>query len=149
MALPVYYDKDIDLGVIQSLQVGIIGYGTQGEAQALNLRDSKVKVRIGLYQGSLSVSKAKKEGFEVLEVKELVQQSDVIMALLPDELHKEVLEKEVIPFLKEGQIIGFAHGFSVHFNQVILPKGVGAILVAPKGPGSALREEYLKNKGLY
>ncbi|WP_367696687.1 ketol-acid reductoisomerase [Helicobacter pylori] len=149
LALPVYYDKDIDLGVIQSLQVGIIGYGAQGEAQALNLRDSKVKVRIGLYQGSLSVSKAKKEGFEVLGVKELVQQSDVIMALLPDELHKEVLEKEVIPFLKEGQIIGFAHGFSVHFNQVVLPKGVGTILVAPKGPGSALREEYLKNKGLY
>ncbi len=98
MALPIYYDKDIDLGVIQSLQVGVIGYGAQAKAQALNLRDSKVKVRIGLYQGSLSIPKAKAEGFEVLEVKELVQKSDVIMALLPDELHKEVLEKEVIPF---------------------------------------------------
>ncbi|AFI04174.1 ketol-acid reductoisomerase [Helicobacter cetorum] len=149
MALPIYYDKDIDLNLIQSLQVGIIGYGAQGRAHALNLRDSKVKVRIGLYKGSSSILRAKDEGFEVLEVKELVQKSDVLMVLLPDELHKEVLEKEVVPFLKDDQIVAFSHGFSVHFNQVILPKGVGVILVAPKGPGSALREEYLKNRGLY
>ncbi len=144
----IYYEKDADLRLIQSKTVAIIGYGSQGHAHALNLKDSGVKVIIGLRPDGNSFAKAKNAGFEVYSVKEAAEKADVIMILLPDEIHGDVYNNEIKPGLKAGKYLVFAHGFSIHFGQIIPPKEINVFMVAPKGPGHLVRHEFEKGGGV-
>lgn len=145
----VYYDSDADFNLIKDKTISIIGYGSQGHAHALNLRDSGVKrVIVGLYPGSKSAEKAKKEGLEVLTVDEATKEADIIMILLPDEKHKEVYDSQIKPNLKKGKSLMVAHGFSVHFNQIKPPADIDVFLVAPKGPGHRVRYTYEIGQGV-
>ena len=148
MALQVYYDKDCDLGLIQGKKVAIIGFGSQGHAHAENLRDSGVEVIIGLYKGGSSWAKAEAKGFRVLEVGAATKEADVIMILIPDELQADVFTQDIKPNLSEDKIIAFGHGFNIHFGQIVAPKGVGVIMVAPKAPGHTVRSEFVKGGGI-
>lgn len=148
MALQVYYDKDCDLGLIQSKKVAVIGFGSQGHAHAENLRDSGVEVIIGLYKGGSSWAKAEAKGFKVLEVGAATKEADVIMILIPDELQADVFTQDIKPNLSEDKIIAFGHGFNIHFGQIVAPKGVGVIMVAPKAPGHTVRSEFVKGGGI-
>lgn len=148
MALQVYYDKDCDLGLIQGKKVAVIGFGSQGHAHAENLRDSGVEVIIGLYKGGSSWAKAEAKGFKVLEVGAATKEADVIMILIPDELQADVFAKDIKPNLSEDKIIAFGHGFNIHFGQIVAPKGVGVIMVAPKAPGHTVRSEFVKGGGI-
>lgn len=148
MPLNIYYEKDCDPNIIKNKKVAIIGFGAQGTAHAENLRDSGVEVTIGLYQGSKSWQKAQDKGFNVCEVAEATKQNDVIMILLPDELHGEIFTQSIKPHLSVDKVIAFAHGFSVHFGQILAPKGVGVIMVAPKASGYGLRSQFIKNSGV-
>ncbi len=147
--LPIYTDTENPVGLVATQRVAILGYGAQGRAHALNLRDSGVDVKIGLYATSPSIALAQQEGFEVCSVAECTQNSDVLAFMLPDEVHAKVYAQEVAPFLKSGQNLVFAHGFSVYFKHIQAPEGVGVILVAPKGPGHALRASYQQGSGLF
>jgi len=144
----IYYDKDADLRLIQSKTVAIIGYGSQGHAHALNLRDSGVKVILGLRADGPSYMKAKNAGFDVFTVAEASKLADVIMILLPDELHGKVYKSEIEPNLKEGKYLVFAHGFSIHFGQITPPKNINIFMVAPKGPGHLVRREFENGGGV-
>lgn len=148
MALQVYYDKDCDLGLIQGKKVAVIGFGSQGHAHAENLRDSGVEVIIGLYKGGSSWAKAEAKGFRVLEVGAATKEADVIMILIPDELQADVFTQDIKPNLSEDKIIAFGHGFNIHFGQIVAPKGVGVIMVAPKAPGHTVRSEFVKGGGI-
>lgn len=147
MALKVYYDKDCDINLIQSKKVAIIGFGSQGHAHALNLRDSGVEVFIGLREGK-SYEKAQNANFEVLSVAQACKKADLIMILTPDENQAEIYEKDIKPHLKQGQILAFAHGFNIHYGQIIPPEFVDVIMIAPKGPGHTLRNEFVRGGGL-
>ncbi|ACO03154.1 MAG TPA: ketol-acid reductoisomerase [Persephonella sp.] len=144
----VYYDEDASLEVLKGKTVAIIGYGSQGHAHALNLRDSGVNVIIGLYSGSRSAEKAKAEGFEVLIPDEAAKKADIIMMLIPDTIQPEVYETAILPNLDEGNALAFAHGFNIHFNQIVPPEYVDVFLVAPKGPGHLVRWQYEEGKGV-
>lgn len=145
----VYYDNDADFNLIKNKTVAIIGYGSQGHAHALNLRDSGVKkVIIGLYEGSRSAQKAKEVGLEVYPVNEAAKLADMIMILLPDEKHKAVYESEIKPYLHENKTLMVAHGFSLHFGQIIPPSNIDVIMVAPKGPGHRVREIFKTGHGV-
>ncbi len=144
----IYYEKDADLRLIQSKTVAVIGYGSQGHAHALNLKDSGVKVIIGLRPDGNSFSKAKNAGFEVYPVKEAAEKADVIMILLPDEIHGEVYKQDIEAVLKADKYLVFAHGFSIHFGQVVPPGEVNVFMVAPKGPGHLVRHEFEKGGGV-
>ena len=144
----VYYQEDANLSLIQEKTVGIIGYGSQGHAHALNLRDSGVKVLIGLRADSPSAQRAKADHFEVLSVEETVKRSDLIMLLIPDEKHKQVYEQEIRANLSEKKALVFAHGFSVHFGQITPPPEIDVFLVAPKGPGHRVRITYSQGQGV-
>ncbi|WP_457621778.1 ketol-acid reductoisomerase [Persephonella sp.] len=144
----VYYDEDASLEVLKGKTVAIIGYGSQGHAHALNLRDSGVNVIIGLYSGSRSAEKAKAEGFEVLIPDEAAKKADLIMMLIPDTIQPEVYETAILPNLDEGNALAFAHGFNIHFNQIVPPEYVDVFLVAPKGPGHLVRWQYEEGKGV-
>ena len=146
--MKVYYDKDADLSLIQQKSVSIIGYGSQGHAHAQNLRDSGVNVTVGLRKGGASWSKAEAAGLTVKEVAEAVRQADVVMILLPDENIPDVYHKEVAPNIKAGAALAFAHGFNVHYNQVVPREDIDVIMIAPKGPGHTVRSEYLKGGGV-
>ncbi|MBI3591655.1 MAG: ketol-acid reductoisomerase [Candidatus Melainabacteria bacterium] len=144
----VYYENDADFDLIKNKTIAIIGYGSQGHAHALNLRDSGVKrVIVGLYEGSKSAIKAKEAGLEVLSVSEAAKQADVIMILLPDEKHKSVYESEIKPHLNKNKALMVAHGFSFHFGQIVPPADVDVFMVAPKGPGHRVREIYETGHG--
>ena len=144
----IFYEKDADLRLIQSKTVAIIGYGSQGHAHALNLKDSGVKVIIGLRPDGNSFAKAKNAGFEVYPVKEATEKADVIMILLPDEIHGDVYKHDIEPGLKADKYLVFAHGFSIHFGQIVPPKEVNVFMVAPKGPGHLVRHEFEKGGGV-
>ena len=144
----VYYDKDADLSLIKGKTVAIIGYGSQGHAHAINLKDSGVNVIVGLRQGGASWKKAQAAGHDVREVADAVAAADVVMILLPDEAHKAVYEKQIEPNLKQGAALAFAHGFSVHFTQIVPREDLDVIMIAPKGPGHTVRSEYLKGGGV-
>ena len=144
----VYYEVDADLSLIQAKKVAIIGYGSQGHAHALNLKESGCDLRIGLYEGSKSWAKAEKAGLKVTTVAKAAEEADVIMILLPDEKHAEVYNSEIKPHLKEGKTLMVAHGFSLHFNQIIAPENVDVIMVAPKGPGHRVRIVYEQGFGV-
>ena len=143
-----YYDSDASLEYLQNKTVAIIGYGSQGHAHALNLRDSGINVIIGLYAGSRSAEKAKAEGFEVLSPDEASAKADVIMILAPDTVQPQLYETSILPNLDEGNALAFAHGFNIHFGQIVPPEYVDVFLVAPKGPGHLVRWMYEEGKGV-
>ena len=146
--MKVYYDKDADLSLIMGKKVTIVGYGSQGHAHAQNLNDSGVNVTVGLRKGGASWDKAKKAGLKVKEVAEAVKSADVVMILLPDENIPAVYYGDIEPNIKKGAVLAFAHGFNVHYNQVIPRDDIDVIMVAPKGPGHTVRSEYLRGGGV-
>ncbi len=146
--MKVYYDKDADLSLIKGKKVTIVGYGSQGHAHAQNLRDSGVKVTVGLRKGGASWKKATGAGLKVEEVDKAVKGADVIMILLPDENIPAVYYDDVEPNLKKGAVLAFAHGFNIHYNQVIPRDDLDVIMIAPKGPGHTVRSEYLRGGGV-
>ena len=143
-----FYDSDADLNLLQDKTVAIIGYGSQGHAHALNLKDSGIKVIVGLYEGSRSASKAISDGLEVLSVSEASERADWIMILLPDEFQKDVYSKEIAPHLKPRKILSFAHGFNIRFELIKPPEFVDVVMIAPKGPGHTVRWEYQNGQGV-
>ena len=146
--MKVYYDKDADLSLIKGKTVAIIGYGSQGHAHAQNLKDSGVNVVVGLRKDGASWKKAENAGHKVLEVAEATKAADVVMILLPDESQPAVYRDSIAPNLKDGASLAFAHGFNIHYNQIVPPSNVDVIMVAPKGPGHTVRSEYLKGGGV-
>ena len=148
MPAKVYTDKDADLGVFKNKTLAVLGYGSQGHAHALNLKDSGCKVIIGLYPGSKSKAVAESHGFEVCETGEAVRRADVIMVGLPDMKQAGVYEQDIAPNLTKGKCLLFSHGLAIHFGLIKLPKDVDCIMVAPKGPGHMVRRLYVEGKGM-
>ncbi len=144
----IYYSQDCDIQRLNGKTVAIMGYGSQGHAHALNLKESGVNVVVGLYEGSKSAEKAREAGLEVLSVSEAAKRADIIMILLPDEIQANVYNNEIKPYLTEGKTLAFAHGFNIHYNLIEPPKNVNVIMIAPKGPGHTVRSEYLEGKGV-
>ncbi|HQH22417.1 MAG TPA: ketol-acid reductoisomerase, partial [Thermoleophilia bacterium] len=143
-----FYDKDADLSLIQSKTVAIIGFGSQGHAHAQNLRDSGVKVVVSELKGTPNGERAEKAGFEVLGAAEATRQADVIMMLVPDQTQAALYRSDVAPNLKDGATLMFAHGFNIHFGQIVPPATVDVSMVAPKGPGHLVRRQYEEGKGV-
>lgn len=143
-----YYDKDIDLNPILSKKVAVLGFGSQGHAHAQNLHESGVEVKVGLREGSKSKSRVEEAGLECLSIEDAVKWADVVMMLLPDTTHKAVYETSVAPYLTDDMYLGFGHGFSIFYKQVVPPENVNTFLVAPKGPGHLARSEYKKGRGI-
>src|SRR5438045_839290 len=148
MPAKVYSDKDADLSVLQNKTLAVLGFGSQGHAHALNLKDSGLNVIIGLYVGSKSIPVAREKGFEVLTTAEAVKRADVIFVALPDTKQPAAYEKDIAPNLSRGKTLLFSHGFSIHFKTIVPPKNVDVILVAPKGPGHIVRRQYMEGKGV-
>lgn len=148
MANKIFYQQDCDINVLSGKTVAIIGYGSQGHAHALNLKDSGVDVVVGLYEGSRSKAKAEAQGLTVLSVAEATKKADVIMILIPDEKQADLYKKEIAPNLTEGKTLAFAHGFNIHFGCIVPPANVNVIMIAPKGPGHTVRSEYQVGKGV-
>lgn len=148
MAARIFYQQDCDLNLLKDKTVAIIGYGSQGHAHALNLRDSGVKVIVGLYNGSKSWAKAEAQGFEVFTAAEAAKQADIIMILINDEKQAAMYKEDVEPNLEEGNMLMFAHGFAIHFGQIVPPANVDVTMIAPKGPGHTVRSEYQAGKGV-
>jgi len=144
----VYYDADADLQYLQGKKIAVLGYGSQGHAHALNLKDSGMDVIVGLRKESQSWSKAQNDGLEVKTVAEASLEADVIMIVLPDETQAEVYKNEIAPGLKEGNALLFAHGFNIHFKQIVPPANIDVLMVAPKGPGHLLRRLYVNGQGM-
>ncbi len=144
----IYYDRDADLSYLEDKIVAILGYGSQGRAHALNLKDSGVKVVIGLYKGSKSWKIAEEDGMKVMEVGDAVEKGDVIMFLIPDMVQPEVYKRLVRDRLGEGDMLMFAHGFNIHYNQIIPPDFVDVTMVAPKSPGHLVRRMFVEGKGV-
>ncbi|WP_353932993.1 ketol-acid reductoisomerase [Okeanomitos corallinicola TIOX110] len=143
-----YYDEDANLDLLTGKTVAIIGYGSQGHAHALNLKDSGVNVIVGLYPGSKSTAKAEAAGLTVKNVADAAKAADLIMILLPDEVQKTVYKNEIEPNLEAGNVLAFAHGFNIHFAQVLPPADVDVVMVAPKGPGHLVRRTYEQGQGV-
>ena len=148
MAAEMYYDDDADLSVVQGRSVAVLGYGSQGHAHALSLRDSGVDVRVGLPEGSRSRAKAEAEGLRVLTPAEAVEEADLIMILAPDHVQRTLYAESVAPNLVEGDALFFGHGFNIRFGYVTPPPGVDVGMVAPKGPGHLVRREYAEGRGV-
>lgn len=144
----IYYDKDADLSIIQGKKVAIIGYGSQGHAHALNLKDSGVDVTVGLRPNSASVAKAEACGLNVSDVPSAVAAADLVMILTPDEFQAQLYKQEIEPNLKEGATLAFAHGFAIHYNQVVPRKDLDVIMIAPKAPGHTVRSEFEGGRGI-
>lgn len=143
-----YYDEDANLDLLADKTIAIIGYGSQGHAHALNLKDSGMNVIVGLYPGSKSANKAESAGLKVYNVAEAANAADLMMILLPDEVQKTVYQKEIEPSLKEGKVLAFAHGFNIHFGQILPPPEVDVVMIAPKGPGHIVRRTYEQGQGV-
>ncbi|KKZ11277.1 MAG: ketol-acid reductoisomerase [Candidatus Synechococcus spongiarum SP3] len=143
-----FYDNDADLSVLNTKTVAVVGYGSQGHAHALNLRDSGVKVIVGLHEESRSAAKARADGLEVVAVQEAAARANWIMLLLPDEVQKQVYEASVAPHLSAGKVLGFAHGFNIRFQLIVPPANVDVVMIAPKGPGHTVRWEYENGQGV-
>ena len=144
----IFYASDCNLGLLDNKTIAIIGYGSQGHAHALNLKDSGMKVIVGLYEGSKSWPVAEEAGFEVYTAAEAAKRADLIMILINDEKQAKLYKESIEPNLEAGKILAFAHGFNIHFQQIIPPKDVDVIMVAPKGPGHTVRSEYVAGKGV-
>ena len=145
--LKIFYEKDCNLSLLDGKTIAIIGYGSQGHAHALNLKDSGAHVIIGLYEGSKSWKRAEEQGFEVYTSAEAAKKADIIMILINDELQAALYKKDIEPNLEAGNMLMFAHGFNIHFNQIIPPKDVDVTMIAPKAPGHTVRSEYQAGKG--
>jgi ketol-acid reductoisomerase len=148
MPAKVYTDRDADLSVLQNKTLAVLGFGSQGHAHALNLKDSGLNVIIGLYEGSKSIPVAQQKGFEVVSTAEAVRRADVIMVALPDTKQPAAYEKDIAPNLAKGKTLLFSHGFSIHFKTIVPPRNVNVIMVAPKGPGHIVRRQYTEGKGV-
>jgi ketol-acid reductoisomerase len=146
--MKIYYDKDADIGLIRAQRVAIVGYGSQGHAHALNLKDSGVKVSVALRKGGASWGKAVQAGLDVREVADAVRDADLVMILLPDENHPEVYRQSIEPNLKHGAALAFAHGFNVHYGQIQPRADLDVLMVAPKAPGHTLRATYAQGGGV-
>ena len=143
-----FYEKDTNLGLLKGKKVTVIGYGSQGHAHALNLHESGVDVVVGLYEGSKSWDKVKEAGLEVATVANAVKSSDVVMVLVPDEKQAKLYKEEIAPYLEEGNALAFAHGFNIHYGQIVPPANVDVFMVAPKGPGHMVRRTYTEGSGV-
>ena len=148
MANKIYYQEDCNISALEGKTIAVIGYGSQGHAHALNAKESGCNVIIGLYEGSKSWDKAVAQGFEVYTAAEAAKKADVIMILINDEKQAAMYKKDIEPNLEEGNMLMFAHGFAIHFNQIIPPKNVDVTMIAPKGPGHTVRSEYQAGKGV-
>ncbi|MEK6210431.1 MAG: ketol-acid reductoisomerase [Pseudomonadota bacterium] len=146
--MKVFYDKDADLRLIKGKKVTILGYGSQGHAHALNLKDSGIKVTVGLRKGGASWDKARKAGLEVKDIADAVKAADFVMILLPDEHIADVYRSEVEPHIKKGAALAFAHGFNIHFGQVVPRSDLDVVMVAPKAPGHTVRSTYVQGGGV-
>ncbi len=144
----IYYQQDCNLALLDGKTVAVIGYGSQGHAHALNMKESGVHVVIGLYEGSKSWAKAEAAGFEVYTAAEAAKKADIIMILINDEKQKAMYEASIAPNLEPGNMLMFAHGFAIHFGQIIPPKDVDVVMIAPKGPGHTVRSQYQEGKGV-
>ncbi|MCR4841500.1 MAG: ketol-acid reductoisomerase, partial [Lachnospiraceae bacterium] len=143
----IFYQEDCDLSKLNGKTVAIVGYGSQGHAHALNLKESGVNVVVGLYEGSKSKAKAEAQGLTVVSVSEAAKQGDIIMILIPDEKQADVYKTEIAPYLTAGKTLAFAHGFNIHFGCIKPPADVNVIMIAPKAPGHTVRSEYQAGKG--
>ena len=143
----IYYQEDCNLNLLKGKKIAVIGYGSQGHAHALNLKESGLDVVVGLYKGSKSWAKAEAQGFDVFTAAEAAAQADVIMVLINDEKQAKMYKESIEPNLTAGKMLMFAHGFAIHFNQIVPPKDVDVIMIAPKGPGHTVRSEYLRGRG--
>jgi len=148
MSLNIYYDKDCDISIIKGKKVAILGYGSQGHAHANNLKDSGVDVMVGLRAGSASAAKAEAAGITVKSVAEAVAAADMVMVLTPDEFQSQLYKAEIEPNLKQGATLAFAHGFAIHYNQVVPRADLDVIMIAPKAPGHTVRSEFVKGGGI-
>ncbi len=148
MAAVMYYEKDCDLSLLDGKTVAVVGYGSQGHAHAKNLRDSGVKVVIGLYEGSKSAVRAVADGFDVYNTEEAVQKADIVMILVNDEKQASLYKNCIAPYLRDGMTLCFAHGFNIHFKQIVPPSTINVIMIAPKGPGHTVRSQYEKGQGV-
>ena len=148
MAVKIYYQEDCNMALLEGKKVAIIGYGSQGHAHALNLKESGVDVVVGLYEGSKSWAKAEAQGLKVYTAAEAAKQADVIMILINDEKQAAMYKKDVEPNLEEGNMLMFAHGFAIHFGQIKPPANIDVTMIAPKGPGHTVRSEYQVGKGV-
>jgi len=144
----VYHDEDADLAALKGKKVAILGYGSQGHAHALNLKDSGVDVRVGLRADSASRPKAEKAGLRVVDTATAAREADIVMILVPDEQGGEIYERDVAPAMKAGKYLAFGHGFNIHFKKIVPPADVNVFMVAPKGPGHLVRSEYQKGRGV-
>ncbi len=143
-----FYDADCNLGLLDGKTVAIIGYGSQGHAHALNLKDSGVNVIVGLYEGSKSWPIAEEAGLKVMTVADAAKVADIIMILLPDELQASIYKESILPNLEAGNCLAFAHGFNIHYGQIKTPADVNVFMIAPKGPGHTVRSQYLEGRGV-
>ena len=146
--MKVYYDKDADIEIIRSKKVAVIGYGSQGHAHSQNLKESGVNVVVGLRKDGASWKKAEAAGLKVMDVASAVKQSDIVMILVPDELQGDLYKNEIGPNLKKGAYLAFAHGFNIHFGQIVPDGNINVFMAAPKGPGHLVRHEYTKGNGV-
>ncbi|MCI9307735.1 MAG: ketol-acid reductoisomerase, partial [Lachnospiraceae bacterium] len=144
----IYYQEDCNLSLLEGKTIAVIGYGSQGHAHALNAKESGCHVIIGLYEGSKSWARAEAQGFEVYTAAEAAKKADIIMILINDELQAAMYKKDIEPNLEEGNMLMFAHGFNIHFSQIVPPKNVDVTMIAPKGPGHTVRSEYQAGKGV-
>ncbi len=143
-----YYEADCDSSLLKGKTVAVIGYGSQGHAHALNLHDSGYDVVVGLYEGSPSIAKAEAAGLKATTAAEAVKQADLVMILVNDEKQAALYKKDIAPNLRPGMALAFAHGFNIHFGQIVPPKDIDVIMIAPKGPGHTVRSQYLEGKGV-
>lgn len=143
-----FYEKDTNLGLLQGKKIAVIGFGSQGHAHALNLHESGVDVIVGLYEGSKSWNKAKEAGLEVTTTSEAAKNADIIIILVPDEKQAKLYREEIEPYLEEGNALVFAHGFNIHFKQIVPPSNVDVFMIAPKGPGHMVRKTYTEGSGV-
>ena len=143
-----FYEKDTNLGLLKGKKVAVIGYGSQGHAHALNLHESGIDVVVGLYEGSKSWNRVKEAGLEVATVANAVKAADVVMVLVPDEKQAKLYREEIAPYLEEGNALVFAHGFNIHYGQIVPPANVDVFMVAPKGPGHMVRRTYTEGSGV-
>ena len=144
----IYYQEDCNLSLLEGKTIAIIGYGSQGHAHALNLKDSGCDVIVGLYEGSKSWAKAEAQGFKVYTAAEAAKRADIIMILINDEKQAKMYNESIAPNLEPGNMLMFAHGFAIHFGQIIPPKDVDVVMIAPKGPGHTVRSQYQEGKGV-
>ena len=146
--LHIYLDKDIDLNLIKTKKIAVIGFGSQGYGQAMNLKDSGCKVVLGLRLGGESDKKAQSYGFKTMTIEDAVKWADIVQILIPDEIQAQVYEQQIVPNMRTGQYLMFSHGFNIHYKKIVPPSDINVIMVAPKGPGHTVRSQYIEGKGV-